>query len=107
MPNTFTAKVLFEGQLSNVVTTLYTVPANTKAYVKFQSYKNVGVAVEHVQRFILRGAGPARELSPATLDLNESAVDKYSETLEAGDQIQAATTNLASVDCVITGVEET
>lgn len=108
MAGTFTGKVLAEGQLPNAKTTLYTVPANVVAYVKFLHCENVAATVETIRIYAKPGS-TSRGMGRCVLNPGEFArfVDK-DETLvlEAGDLIEGSTTNASSVDYIISGVEE-
>lgn len=106
---TIAVKVLADGQLGNAKATLYTVPALTKAYVKFFSVMNVSAGTENVTIYV-NTSGTSRKIVYATLGVDEGAriVDKDEAiTLEAGDLIEGFSSNATSVDYVITGAEET
>lgn len=98
-----------EGQLPNAKGTLYTVPANTVAYVKFFHVENTNTIAESIRIFVKPGA-TSRSGGRAVLEPGEFArfVDK-DETivLEAGDLIEGFSTTAAVVDYIISGVEET
>lgn len=99
-------KVLAEGQLSNVKTTLYTVPASKYALVKFFSCFNTGAT----QTILIYAniSGTSRLIARAQLLSNEFAriIEKEETlTLEAGDFIEAESTNASVVDFLITGAE--
>jgi hypothetical protein len=107
----FSSKILAEGQLPNAKGTLYTVPALTKAYVKFVNAHNTpGGGSEAVKFYIKKSGSVSRRLAHGTLTASEQlrAVDK-DETLnlDAGDIIEGETTTAATVDYLVTGVEET
>jgi len=94
--STITIKVLAQGQLPAVKTTLYTVPAATAAYVKFFSINNVSAVVQNVE-ILVNTAGTSRRISYTSLGPNEGAriIDKDEAlTLEAGDIIEGLTTNI-------------
>jgi hypothetical protein len=106
----FVGNILANGQLPNAKGTLYTVPALTTAYVKFVNAHNTGGGSETVLFYVKKSAGTSRVLARAVLATNEQsrAVDKEETiTLGAGDQIEGQTTTAATVDYLITGVEET
>lgn len=105
----FTAKVLAEGQLATSKGTLYTVPASTKAYIKFFNIFNTNAATQTVNIYLKPGS-TSRQVIRLSLAQYESAnlLDILgSFTLEAGDLIEADTTTGTAVDYVITGIEET
>jgi hypothetical protein len=105
----FTGSILANGQLPNAKTTLYTVPALTRAYVKFINAFNTGAGAETVLFYLKKAAGTSRILGRAVLAQNEQSrvVDKE-ETLNLGpgDVIEGQTTTATTVDYLITGVEE-
>lgn len=105
----FTAKVLADGQLPNTKTTLYTVPASTKAYVKFFSVFNTNAAAQTVIIYAKKSGGTSRVIGRTVLQQNESArVIEIGEALNlgAGDVIEGQTTTASAVDYMITGAEE-
>lgn len=101
----FAAKVLAEGQLPSSKGTLYTVPGATKGYVRQMRIFSTGAAQTII--IYLKPGSTSRKQIQFVLSTNESA-DVFSETieLEAGDLIEGETTDAATVDYVITGVEE-
>lgn len=106
----FEGKILATGQLPNAKGTLYTVPAATSAYIKFiNAHSIVGAGSEIIQFFIKKSGGTSRLLANATLLAKEQirVIDK-DETLNlaTGDIIEGNTTTAATVDYIITGVEE-
>jgi hypothetical protein len=106
----FTAKILAEGQLPNAKGTLYTVPASTKAYVKFlNAHNTAGGGIETIIFYVKKSGSTSRLLATGLLNFMEQlrAIDK-DEALElgAGDIIEGQTTTAAKVDYTITGVEE-
>lgn len=105
MSGTFTAKVLYEGQLPNTKTTLYTVPASTKAYISSMSGFNTNTTSETVIIYYKRGT--SRITYRAALDQNYKMAVGAGDVLEAGDIIEGETTTAAKVDFVIMGVQET
>ena len=105
----FVGNILANGQLPNAKGTLYTVPALTTAYVKFVNGYNTGAGSETVVFYVKKAAGTSRVLGRAVLAADEQTrvVDKEETiTLGAGDQIEGETTTAATVDYLITGVEE-
>jgi hypothetical protein len=106
----FTGSILANGQLPNAKGTLYTVPALTNAFVKFINAYNSGGGTEAVKFYVKKSAGTSRVLAVGTMATKEQlrAIDK-DETLNlaAGDVIEGETTTAATVDYLITGVEQT
>jgi hypothetical protein len=105
----FVGSILANGQLPNTKTTLYTVPALTVAYIKFINAHNTGVGSETVIFYVKKSAGTSRVLGRAVLAANEQSrvIDKEETiTLGAGDVIEGQTTTAATVDYLITGVQE-
>jgi hypothetical protein len=104
----FTSKILVQGQLPNVKTTLYTTPVLTKTYIKFINAFNT-LGTETVLFYVKKSGGTSRLLGRAVLAVNEQSrmIDK-DETLNLGpgDVIEGQTTTAATVDYSITGVEE-
>lgn len=109
MSGTFAGKVLAEGQVASSKGTLYTVPANTVAYIKSLTVFNTNTTNETVIIYLKPGA-TSRKWRKYILTPDESAdaLDLVGPIiLEAGDLIEAETTTASKVDYVITGVEET
>lgn len=105
----FTAKTLADGQLADSEAAIYTVPENTKTYVRFLSLYNVSGSEQTITLWIRRNGGSSRKWRRFVLNENEQADALGSAVLmlSAGDSIRAASTNASSVDYVISGVEET
>jgi hypothetical protein len=102
----FTAKVLAQGQVPAVKTTIYTTPALTKTYIKYMSFFNVSAGVETVDIFI-NPSGTSRQIRKAILSAGEVLIIDESIILEAGDLIEADSTTATAIDYIITGGEET
>lgn len=102
---TFAPKVLADGQLPNAKATLYTSPALTKTYTKQMRVFSTGAAQTIV--IYLNTTGTSRRYYQVVLEANESA-DVFDEPLqlEAGDIIEGQSSNAATVDYIITGVQE-
>lgn len=113
MAGTFTPKVLFEGQLPNSKTTLYTVPALTKAYITSMVCTNTNTGIEDVIIYYKPGSTSRAMYSGALAAslggglLGGKLLVTQGDVLEAGDLIEGVTTTAAKVDCVIMGIEET
>lgn len=102
----FTGKILAQGQLSNTKTTLYTVPAATRTFVRFFRCANVGVNAETILVFYKKST--SRRLGRAVLSVDEAVdfVEQDVLVLDAGDVLEGQTTNATSVDYIISGAEE-
>lgn len=103
---TFTAKVLADGQLANTKSTLYTVPAATRTYIKqlrlFSTGANQTIIIQ------LNTSGTSRKYCQFFLTTNESAtVFDEPIMLVDGDLVEGHSTSATTVDYVLTGVEET
>lgn len=100
-------KVLAEGQISNAKITLYTVPTNKKAVVRFLSLGNITAGT--VVASIIYKRATDRQIYSGSIAANQSviAISGASEfCLESGDKIEGVTDTATSLDYVITGVEE-
>jgi hypothetical protein len=110
MPGNFKAYSLAKGRIGSAQIPLYVVPASTTAYVKQIYLASVVAATQNVALWLeidgdLRSWHPQIELA-----VKESAhVLEHGESvqLNAGDRILAQSTDAASVDYIVTGVEET
>lgn len=103
-----TAKSLADGQLPSSKGTLYTVPAATKAYIKFFSLHNTSATPQTVKVYIKRSGGTSRQVDMGQLDQGETGliVETGSWELSTGDIIEGETTTVAVVDYQILGAEE-
>ena len=102
-----TPKLLADGQLAAAKTTIYTVPAATQAIIRDVAFGNVGGLTENLNLYVKKSGGTSRLFSRAQLDLDEFAHEEDIGTLDAADELEAETTNAASVDFSIHGVELT
>jgi len=102
-----TPKVLAEGQLAAVKATIYTCPAATQAIIRDIAFGNVGGVTENLNLYVKKSGSTSRLFSKAQLDMDEFAHEEDIGTLDAGDELEADTTNAASVDYSIMGVEVT
>jgi hypothetical protein len=100
-----TPKLLADGQVAVAKTTIYTTPAARHAIIRDVAFGNVGGLTETVILYVKKSAGTSRFFSRAQLDPNEFAHEEDIETLDAGDELEAQTTNAASVDFAVMGVE--
>lgn len=102
---TFAPKVLADGQLPAAKGTLYTSPALTKTYTKQMRVFSTGAAQTII--IYLNVTGTSRKFYQVVLGADECA-DVFDEPiqLEAGDLIEGQSSNAATVDYVITGVQE-
>lgn len=100
-----TPKLLADGQLAAAKATIYTVPAATQAIIRDVAFGNIGGLTEMVKLYVKKSGGTSRLFSRAQLDLDEFAHEEDIGTLDAADELEAETTNAASVDFSIHGVE--
>lgn len=102
-----TPKILAEGQLAAAKGTIYTVPAATQAIIRNVAFGNIGGVTEQVVLYVKKSGGTSKLFSKAQLDMDEFAHEEDIGTLDAGDELEAETTNAASVDFSVHGVEVT
>jgi hypothetical protein len=102
-----TPKILADGQVAATSTTLYAVPALTQAIIRTVSFVNVSGSDQAVVFRIKKSGGTSRVFSRVVLATNEFAHEEDIGTLDAGDSIEAETTNATSVDYSVMGVEVT
>lgn len=101
-----TGKILANGQLPAVKGTLYTVPAATRAIIRNVTLAAVANFPQTAILYVKKSAGTSRKIGQASMDSGEFAHEEGIETLEAGDEIEGESTNAASVDYTILGVEQ-
>jgi hypothetical protein len=102
-----TPKILANGQVAAAKTTIYTVPAVTQAIIRTVSFTHVASGTQTVIFYVKESAGTSRRFSRAELATNEFAHEEDIGTLDAGDELEAETTNALSVDFSVMGVEVT
>ena len=100
MANTFT--VLFRGAASTDSTTLYTVPADTKALVTSFVVANTGTA-DAKYTITMNGVDVAKDTTAAGSD---SIIIEFKQLLDAG-QVLAASAASTDVNFSVTGLEIT
>ena len=100
MANTFT--VLFRGAASTDSTTLYTVPADTKALVTSFVVTNTGT-VDAKYTITMNGVEVAKDTTVAGSD---SIIIEFKQLLDAG-QVLAASAESTDVNFSVTGLEIT
>lgn len=98
-----TPKILASGQVAAVKGTIFT--ATTTTIVRLVTFVHVSGGTQDVVLYVKKSAGTSRVVSRAELEINEFAHEEDIITLEAGDTLEAATTNATSVDFVVTGAE--
>ena len=98
MANTFT--VLFRGAASTDSTTLYTVPADTKALVTSFVVANTG-STDKTYSITMNGVDVAKNASVAGRD---SIIIEFKQLLDAG-QVLAASAESTDVNFSVTGLE--
>lgn len=102
-----TGQILADGQLPAIKGTLYTVPAATRTIVRLVSYVHVAGGTQTVGIFLKPSGGTSRKFAQSVLLTDEFAHEEGIETLETGDTIEGVSTDAASVDYLILGVEQT
>jgi hypothetical protein len=102
-----TPLLLANGQVAAAKATIYTVPAATQAIIRTVSFAQVAGGTQVVILYVKKAAGTSRVFSRAQLEANEFAHEEEIGTLDAADELEAETTNAASVDYSIHGVEVT
>lgn len=100
-------KILGEGQVAAATTAIYTCPAATKAIIRTVSFNHVAGAIQTVNLWVKKSGSSLRRFSRAVLDVNEFAHEEDIGTLDAGDALHADSTNAASVDYTVHGIEQT
>jgi len=102
---TTTPKLLADGQLAAAKATIYTVPVGLQAIIRNVAFGNVGGVTENLNLYVKKSGSVSRLFSRAQLDLDEFAHEEDIGTLNAGDELEAETTNATSVDFSVHGVE--
>jgi hypothetical protein len=102
---TRTPKVLYEGQLPNSKTTLYTVPTSTKTYITSIIAFNTGGGTNTVTMYYKPGS-TSRKIFAASVEAGGRLDYSGGDVLEDGDLIEGLATNATQVDCIIMGIEE-
>lgn len=102
-----TPKILADGQVAAAKTTIYAVPAATQAIVRTVSFTHVAGGTQTTILYVKKSAGTSRVFSRAVMTTNEYAHEEDIGTLDALDELEAETTNAASVDYTVMGVEVT
>jgi len=102
-----TGKILANGQLPAAKGTLYTVPAATRAIIRNVTLAHVAGAIQTIVLYVKKSAGTSRKIGQAMITTGEFAHEEGIETLDAGDELEGETTNAASVDYAVLGVEQT
>ena len=102
-------KLLGEGQLSDSISDLYTVPASTTTIIKSITLVNTHTSAETVNLYVLKSGSTARRIIPKDLSLGIKYLLVFDDelTLGAADKIQGNTTTGSKVDYTINGVEQT
>ena len=102
-----TPKSLATGQVAAAKATIYTVPAATQAIIRTVSFVHVAGGTQTVQLYVKESGGTSRKFSRAVITTDEFAHEEDIGTLDPADELEAETTNAASVDYTIMGVEIT
>lgn len=98
-------KIIADGQVAAAKASVYVVPGGKQAIIRTVSFSNVTATVQTVLLYVKRSGSTSRLFSRAVLSANEFAHEEEIGTLGPGDEIEMATTNAASVDFTIMGVE--
>lgn len=104
---TNTPKLLGEGQLLASKSTIYTVPADTRTIIRTITLAHVAGGTQTINLYVKTSGGTSRRVSRAVIETDEFAHEEDIGTLEPGDEIEADSTNAASTDYTIHGVEQT
>ena len=102
-----TPTFLADGLVANTKTVIYTVPALTQAIIRTVAFSHVAGGIQTIIFYVKKSGGTSRVFSRAQLDTDEFAHEEDIGTLEAGDALEAETTDAASVDFSVMGVEVT
>lgn len=102
---TTSPKILANGQVAAAKTTIYTVPALTQAIIRTVTFTQVAGGTQTVILYVKKSAGTSRVFARAVLLTNEYAHEEDIGTLDAAGELEAETTNAASVDFTVMGVE--
>lgn len=106
----FTGGSLADGQLGNSPTTIYEVPANTVAVIKWASFFNVSAVTQSVDVYVTRVGSARRQIGkdPMLTQGNAYYLLDGGETLvlSAGDILEAQADALFSIDYLIAGATE-
>lgn len=102
-------KSLYDAQLPNAKTTLYTCPAGKTCSFKV-SYVNVDASARTVNLYIKRSGSSSRRVIPKDLTMSAGDAMHYGDDddpheLSAGDIIEGDASAAATVDALITGAE--
>ena len=100
-----TPLILAEGQVAATKGTIYTVPALTRAIVRTVSFNHVANGTQTVILYVKKSGSTSRVFARALLETSEFCHEEDIGTLAAGDVLEAETTNAASVDYAVMGVE--
>lgn len=107
-----TAGILYQGTLSNSIGDLYTVPANTQAYITSIKICNVGAAARTINIKLKKSAGTARNFSDKDYSLAvgysiEVCDNAQQVRLNAGDIISGGADAVTDCEITIMGLEVT
>lgn len=107
MANTFTDKILGQGQLPNTKGTLYTTPASTQTIISLIAIVNTDVVTRTVNLYVKKSGGTSRFVLPPNMPLGAKHLSENEGiTLSAGDLIEGDADTAAVVDYTIHGVEK-
>lgn len=99
---------LADGTCPTTKTTVYTVPASTKAYVRLLTLHNLGTTTTTVVVYVKRSGSSSRVVDRGELGPSETGVsfDGVALTLSAGDEVELEA-SAGNVDYTLTGATET
>lgn len=109
MAGNFTVKLLANGVVPAVKTTIYTVPALTSTIIKAITLVNQDVACEHVVNLYIKASGgTSREIIPYNTQLGARYLLETDSvyTLNAGDTIEAYADLASVIAYTVNGIEE-
>ena len=101
-----TPKILAEGQLANTKTTIYTV-ASLQAIIRTVAFSHVAGGTQNTVLYVKKSGSVSRVFSRSQLETDEFSHEEDIGTLELGDELEAETTDAATVDFSVMGVEVT
>lgn len=104
---TMDIKLLAEGQLPDVKTTLYTCPVGRTVIIKTVSYVNTTTALS-VNLYLKKSGSVSRKIIPSDMLLGERHKLEHDDeiSLAAGDEIEGDASVAAKIDYTISGVEK-
>lgn len=99
--------ILAEGQVDAAKSTIYAVPSSTQAIIRTITFAHVAGGVQAVTLYVKKSGSVSRVFSRTELSSSDFSHEEAIGTLDAGDEIEAETTDAASVDFTVMGVQVT